>query len=153
MPSSPSLFLFLSGTKKGLFHSGLGALNPIRRGMRSETDFADNQVSRTFKGGVSPPFSMRASTDGGGECRGANIRSSPSEGVNASALAEGGTSAFSWVADPSSRLVVTATNSRYFLRHLALVPFGEGTMRRTGSGWDRSFFRSSLTTPTAPLPA
>ena len=80
--------------------------------MRSETDFADNQVSRTFKGGETPPFSMRASTDGGGECRGANIRSSPSEGVNASNRAEGGTSAFSWVADPSIRLVVMATTSR-----------------------------------------
>ena len=34
---------------------------------------------------------MGASTDGGGECRGANIRSSPSEGVNASNRAEGGT--------------------------------------------------------------
>ena len=100
--------------------------------MRSETDFADNQVSRTFKGGETPPFSMRASTDGGGECRGANIRSSPSEGVNASNRAEGGTSAFSWVADPSSHLVVMATTGRYFFHHLGLVPFGEGTMRRTG---------------------
>ena len=60
--------------------------------------------------------------------------------MNASNRAEGGTSAFSWVADPSSRLVVMATTSRYFFGHLVFVPFGEGTMRRTGSGWDRSFF-------------
>ena len=60
--------------------------------------------------------------------------------MNASNRAEGGTSAFSWVADLSSRLVVMATTSRYFFRHLAHVPFDEGTMRRTGSGWDRSFF-------------
>ena len=54
--------------------------------------------------------------------------------------AEGGTSAFSWVADPRSRLVVTATTGRYFFRHLAVTPFCEGVMRRTGGGWDRSFF-------------
>ena len=60
--------------------------------------------------------------------------------MNASNRAEGGTSAFSWVADPSSRLVVTATTSRYFFRHPVATPFCEGVMRRTGSGWDRSFF-------------
>lgn len=60
--------------------------------------------------------------------------------MNASNRAEGGTSAFYWVADLGSRLVVMATTSRYFFRHLGRVPFGEGTMRRTGSGWDRSFF-------------
>ena len=54
--------------------------------------------------------------------------------------AEGGTSAFSWVADPRSRLVVTATTGRYFFRHPAVTPFCEGVMRRTGGGWDRSFF-------------
>ena len=53
--------------------------------------------------------------------------------------AEGGTSAFSWVADPSSRLVVMATTSKDFFHHFVHVPFGEGT-RRTGSEWDRSFF-------------
>ena len=60
--------------------------------------------------------------------------------MNASNRAEGGTSAFSWVADPSSRLVVTATNSRYSFRHSEITPFCEGVMRRTGGGWDRSFF-------------
>ena len=60
--------------------------------------------------------------------------------MNASNRAEGGTSAFSWVADSSSRLVVTATTSRYFFRHPVVTPFCEGVMRRTGSGWDRSFF-------------
>ena len=35
--------------------------------MRSETDFADNQVLRTFKGGATLPFSMRAFTVGGVE--------------------------------------------------------------------------------------
>ena len=70
----------------------------------------------------------------------ASIRSTLSKGVHASNRAEGGTSAFSWVADPSSRLVVMATTSRYFFRHLVPVPFGEGTMRRIGRGWDLSFF-------------
>ena len=60
--------------------------------------------------------------------------------MNASNRAEGGTSAFFWVAHLNSRLVVMATTSKYFFGHLADVPFGEGTMRRTGSGWDRSFF-------------
>ena len=60
--------------------------------------------------------------------------------MNASNRAEGGTSAFSWVAHLSSRLVVMATTSRHFFGHLVLVPFGEGTMRRTGRGWDPSFF-------------
>ena len=54
--------------------------------------------------------------------------------------AERGTSAFSWVADPGSRLVVMATTSKDFFHHFGHVPFGEGTMRRAGSGWDRSFF-------------
>ena len=54
--------------------------------------------------------------------------------------AEGGTSAFSWVADSSSRLVVTATTRRYFFRHPAVTPFCEGVMRRTKRGWDPSFF-------------
>ena len=54
--------------------------------------------------------------------------------------AEGGTSAFSWVADPSSRLVVMATTRRYFFRHPAVTPFCEGVMRRTKRGWDPSFF-------------
>ena len=39
---------------------------------------------------------------------------------------------FSWVADPSSRLVVIATTGGYFFHHLGRVPFGEGTMLRTG---------------------
>ena len=60
--------------------------------------------------------------------------------MNASNRAEGGTSAFSWVADPSRRLVVTATTSRYFFRHLVVTPFFEGVMRRTKRGWDPSFF-------------
>ena len=54
--------------------------------------------------------------------------------------AEGGTSAFSWVANPSSRSVVTATTRRYFFRHPAVIPFCEGVMRRTKRGWDPSFF-------------
>ena len=54
--------------------------------------------------------------------------------------AEGGTSAFSWVADSSSRLVVTATTRRYFFRHPAVTPFCEGVMRRNKRGWDPSFF-------------
>ena len=54
--------------------------------------------------------------------------------------AEGGTSAFSWVADSSSRLVVTATTRRYFFRQPAVTPFCEGVMRRTKRGWDPSFF-------------
>ena len=60
--------------------------------------------------------------------------------MNASNRAEGGTSAFSWVADPSRRLVVTATTSRYFFRHPVVTPFFEGVMRRTKRGWDPSFF-------------
>ena len=39
---------------------------------------------------------------------------------------------FSWVADPSSRLVEIATTGGYFFHHLGRVPFGEGTMLRTG---------------------
>ena len=54
--------------------------------------------------------------------------------------AEGGTSAFYWVADLGSRLVVMATTSRYFFRNFDPVPFDEGAMRRTKRGWDPSFF-------------
>ena len=39
---------------------------------------------------------------------------------------------FSWVAEPTSRLVVIATTGGYFFHHLGRVPFGEGTMLRTG---------------------
>ena len=56
--------------------------------------------------------------------------------MNASNRAEGGTSAFSLVADPGRRLVVTATTSRYFFRHPVVAPFCEGVMRRTKRGWD-----------------
>ena len=52
--------------------------------MRSETDFADKPGLKDLQGGATPPFSMRASTDGGVEYRGANISSSLPEGVNAS---------------------------------------------------------------------
>ena len=60
--------------------------------------------------------------------------------MNASNRAEGGTSAFSWVAHLSSRLVVMVTTSRYFFRHHLVTPFFEGVMRRTKRGWDPSFF-------------
>jgi len=47
---------------------------------------------------------------------------------------EGGTRepSFFLVASQQRRFVVMATTRRYFFRHLRLVPFGEGTMRRTG---------------------
>ena len=83
---------------------------------------------------------MSGSTDGGRVCNGVNIKSIIREGMNASNRAEGGTSAFSWVANPSSRLVVMATTRRYFFRHPAVTPFCEGVMRRTKRGWDPSFF-------------
>ena len=54
--------------------------------------------------------------------------------------AEGGTSAFSWVADPSSRLVVTATTSRWTPRNPSIASSVKGQMRRTERGWDPSFF-------------
>ena len=41
---------------------------------------------------------------------------------------------FSWVADPSSHLVVMATTGRYFFRHLGRVPFGEGDDASYGEG-------------------
>ena len=47
---------------------------------------------------------------------------------------EGGTRepSFFMVASHERRFVVMATTRRYFFRHLGSVPFGEGTMRRTG---------------------
>ena len=60
--------------------------------------------------------------------------------MNASNRAEGGTSAFSWVADPSSRLVVTATTSRLTPGNSSDASSVKGQMRRTERGWDPSFF-------------
>jgi len=54
---------------------------------------------------------MSGSTDGGRVCNGANIKEHRPYEMNASNRAEGGTSAFSCLADLSSRLVVTATIS------------------------------------------
>ena len=47
---------------------------------------------------------------------------------------------FFLVTSHQRRFVVMATTGRYFFHHLVVVLFGEGTMRRTGRGWDPSFF-------------
>ena len=60
--------------------------------------------------------------------------------MNASNTGRGWDLCFFLVASHQGLFVVTATTRRYFFHHLGPVPFGEGTMRRTGSGWDRSFF-------------
>ena len=48
--------------------------------------------------------------------------------------AEGGTSAFCWVDDPSNHLVVTATTRRYFFHHPVVTPFLRGG---DASIWER----------------
>ena len=106
--------------------------------MRSETDGPQSRSQRPLGGAACPP--QWALLRMAAKRWIASIRSTLRKGCNASNTGRGWDLCFSWVADLSSRLVVMATTSRYFLRHLAHVPFGEGTMRRTGSG-DRSFWR------------
>ena len=76
--------------------------------MMSETDFADNKVSTTFRGALHVPllnalfYGLRQNS------RDVKVPLTLSGGMNALNRAEGGTSAFSWVAYPSSRFVFMA---------------------------------------------
>ena len=54
--------------------------------------------------------------------------------------AEGGTSAFSWVADSSSRLVVTATTSRWIPRNPSVASSVKGQCVELGAGGTAPFF-------------
>ena len=99
--------------------------------MRSETAEAVNQVSTTFRG-VRTPLS-NALFYGWHQVRGVAIIRSTFFGRGERVIG-GGTRepSFFLVASHQRRFVVMATSRKYFFHHLGPVPFGEGTMRRTG---------------------